>query len=90
MLQLVAGEAAHIVFTRMNSPRACSPELLAARAQVMGYRSYTIQPDIRRAIAAAEDMATDDDLICVCGSFYLAGDARKLILQTHAASGAQP
>ena len=88
MLQLVTREAAHIVFTRMNSPRACSPELLGARAQVMGYRNYTAEPDIERAIAAAEELATDDDLICVCGSFYLAGDARKLILETHAASGA--
>ena len=86
MMQLIFGEAAHVVFTRMNNPRACSPETLGARAASLGFRDYSVEPDMKQALATAEGMASQDDLVCVCGSFYLAGDARKLLLMTHAGS----
>ncbi len=37
-------------------------------------------PDVRKALAQAFYLATPDDLVCTTGSFYLAADIRKLIL----------
>ena len=84
MLALIIDEAAHIVFTRMNSPRSSLPESLGGVAEELGYRDFTAEPDLKRALAAAREAAGADDLICVCGSFYLAGDARKLLRETPA------
>ena len=84
MLALITDEAAHIVFTRMNSPRSSLPESLGGVAEELGYRDFTAEPDLKRALAAAREAAGADDLICVCGSFYLAGDARKLLRETPA------
>ena len=79
MLRLICSDAQYVVFTRMNNPRACLPEELAEAAGKLGVASVTTRPDIGSAIAAAEAFAREDDLICVCGSFYLAGDARALL-----------
>ncbi|NQT18783.1 MAG: bifunctional folylpolyglutamate synthase/dihydrofolate synthase [Planctomycetes bacterium] len=84
MLRLIIDEAAHIVFTRTNSPRSALPESLGASAEGLGYRDFTPEPDLKRALAIARELAGADDIICVCGSFYLAGDARKLLRETPA------
>jgi len=82
MVRLICREAAHVIFTRMNNPRACPPDELAAAAERLGFANCTTRPDVGSAIAAAEALAHADDLICVCGSFYLAGDARALLTST--------
>jgi len=79
ILRLLAADASHIVFTQMNNPRACSLDTLAAKAERLGYTDYTAEGDLATALRRAEQLAGAHDLICICGSFYLAGDARKLL-----------
>jgi len=83
MLRLLLPEASHVVFTVMDNPRASDPHNLAERAEALGFKRYTVQPVIAEALKTAQSMASPDDLICVCGSFYLAGDARKLLVEQH-------
>ena len=79
ILRLIAREAAHVFFTTMNNPRACPPEEMAEMMQKLGYNAVSIEQDVARALEQAERMAGPKDLICVCGSFYLAGDARRIL-----------
>jgi dihydrofolate synthase/folylpolyglutamate synthase len=80
MLQLIKPEAARVVFTTMNSPRAVAPDELVATARSIGVDNCTSHAHLDDALAAAGQIASEDDLICICGSFYLAGDARKLLV----------
>lgn len=71
--------ASEIVFTRSDSPRA-------ADAQDLAHRAYIIRPDglyhtalIEEALDKAKSLATPDDLVCVTGSFYVAGKIKELL-----------
>jgi len=77
ILRLLARDAAHVVFTTMNSSHACPPDELAEMMRGIGFAAVSVEHDLGRALAEAERLAGPNGLICVCGSFYLAGDARK-------------
>ena len=46
-----------------------------------GFQRYSVEHDMPRALKQAEMLAGPEGLVCVCGSFYLAGDARKQLAQ---------
>lgn len=78
MLQKVATGGDKVIFTRAKSnPRAAEPEdLQRAFVEKSGKMSQTA-----RTLADAIDLATRavgrDDIICITGSFYLVGEAKK-------------
>lgn len=72
-----------IILTRSKSPRAELPEVLAEMVR----ESYGIEAEIRdspgQALDHARAIAGPQDLICVTGSFYLAGEVRPGLLDAH-------
>lgn len=81
ILRLIAAEASHVVFTSMANPRALTPEELGEKMQQTGSDRFSVMPDLRQALLHAETLAGPTGLVCVCGSFYLAGDARRLLAE---------
>ncbi|MDP7252781.1 MAG: folylpolyglutamate synthase/dihydrofolate synthase family protein [Planctomycetota bacterium] len=79
VLEALAPLADEIFTTAAPSPRAMPPEALAQAAQKTtgkAARSFERPPD---ALEAAILEATEEDLVVVAGSFYLAGELRPLL-----------
>ncbi|MEN0020507.1 MAG: folylpolyglutamate synthase/dihydrofolate synthase family protein [Planctomycetota bacterium] len=80
MLEKVALGADKIIFTKSSSnPRACDPHELAKRFAETSTKMTQVVPDVKEAINTAARAVGRDDLIVVCGSFYLAGEAKALL-----------
>ncbi len=70
-----------VIFTWVRSPRAADPaELAAAYTERCGKMSQ-VAADLAEALSIAERAITREDLICITGSFYLVGEAKRLITQ---------
>lgn len=79
MLQCLLGRFDEVAFTRyVENPRSVPPEELAALAKELVGRDYPIFPNPAAAWAAVRPLAGPNDLICVAGSFYLAGEMRRV------------
>lgn len=78
MLQQIALGADKVIFTRAKAnPRAEEPsDLLTRFAELSGKMAQTAD-DLESALKLAARAVSREDLIVVCGSFYLAGEARK-------------
>ncbi|HEV2238416.1 MAG TPA: folylpolyglutamate synthase/dihydrofolate synthase family protein [Ktedonobacterales bacterium] len=67
-----------VIVTAAPSPRTLPPrELAAALAAVDPALSVVVTPDVSHALAAARAAALPDDLVCVTGSLYTAGEALR-------------
>lgn len=64
--------AERVIATELSMPRCLKAEKLA---EIAG--DAEVIPDIQAAMAAAQK--DKDGIICVCGSLYLAGEARKIL-----------
>jgi dihydrofolate synthase/folylpolyglutamate synthase len=83
IFRVLAPHFGHAFLTRFDSPRAVPPEALAERLRACGNVPTTVCPDPADALAAARAHAAPEDLICITGSVFLAGQLRPL-LQTDA------
>jgi dihydrofolate synthase/folylpolyglutamate synthase len=72
--------AAEVIFTAPACGRAASPEALAAEARSLGYFPKTA-PTVAEALAMAEGLWFQGDLIVVTGSFYTIGEAKETLGQ---------
>ncbi len=85
---VIAPLADTVITTRPEHIRPLPPERLAAA--VLPYAPHVeIVSDRNAAIARALDVARPRDVICVTGSFYLAGEVRARLLAPPAAPAAQ-
>lgn len=88
MLTEIDRGADKVIFTRSeNNPRAAEPEELAKRYQSISDTMAQTSPSLKEAINTAARAVGRDDLICVTGSFYLAGEAKALIDDMKARKG---
>jgi len=79
ILSELAPLAELLVASRPHSPRAMSPQKIAAIAQ--GYcRATKVIEDIREAVAYLQEVAQEDDLLLVTGSLFTVGEAREYLL----------
>jgi dihydrofolate synthase/folylpolyglutamate synthase len=79
ILRLLLPRASAAVFTRSNSPRAMEPSALALLArQVCGMPADAIL-DADCALERARSLSGPNDLLCITGSFYLAGMLRPAL-----------
>ena len=80
MLKLLTDGFDDIAFTRYSTnPRALPPaELQAAAFEICG-RRYPVFADTAEAWRHLRQSARGEDLICITGSFFLAGEMRKLL-----------
>jgi len=80
-----------IVFTRYEeNPRAIPPDELKSIAKKFVKQEYKICQSPKDAWNHVQERATDDDLICVTGSFFIAAEMRKLISERLKAKNGQP
>jgi dihydrofolate synthase/folylpolyglutamate synthase len=90
MLQKMAMGADKIIFTRASgNSRAMDPRELQRKYAEVGHKIGQVARNLPDALALAVKGAGRDDLICVTGSFYLVGEAKKH-LQDLAAKGEEP
>ncbi len=76
----VAPLAHRIILTRPESERSASPASLRQCLPKRQQESAKCTDSVEDALELAVNEATDRDLICVAGSLYLVGKARKILL----------
>jgi dihydrofolate synthase/folylpolyglutamate synthase len=82
MLSKLAGGADKIVFTRSGgSARAAEPRDLQKKFAEVSGKQTQAAPSVKDAINLAAKAAQRGDLIAVTGSFYVAGEAKRLIVE---------
>ena len=80
MLEQIGRGADKVIFTRAaDNPRAMDPYELQRRFEEVHGRMSQVDPSLRDAINTAAKSVGRDDLICVTGSFVLAGEAKALL-----------
>jgi dihydrofolate synthase/folylpolyglutamate synthase len=78
MLEKMALGADKIIFTKSKgNPRASEPKLLQKQFAEISGKMTQIAETLPEALEIAAQAASRDDLICVTGSFYLVGEAKK-------------
>ncbi|GAN33333.1 MAG: bifunctional folylpolyglutamate synthase/dihydrofolate synthase [Candidatus Brocadia sp. AMX2] len=77
ILKEIVWEGDCIVVTRSRNPRAAEPDDLYRRIEKLCGKRSKILDNVRDAVASAKQIASQDDLICITGSAYLAGEARQ-------------
>jgi dihydrofolate synthase/folylpolyglutamate synthase len=86
MVDLIQLGADKVIFTQSRSPRAADPaELAAVYAERSGKMSQ-IASNLEEALAIAERAVGREDLVCITGSFYIVGEAKRLIARRMAKS----
>ena len=86
MLHAIRPFAETLLAVAPDNPRALPAEALAAAWRRMGGNAAPF-PDLSTAVLAALKSAASGSNICVFGSLYLAGQARRLLLNSIHANG---
>ncbi len=63
------------IITKPKLERAAEPEVIAE-----GLSEYEVIKDSAKALERAREIASEDDLILICGSIYLVGEVRKYVV----------
>jgi dihydrofolate synthase/folylpolyglutamate synthase len=78
MLERITSGADKVIFTKVDSVRTADPEELAARYIELYGKMAQVAATLPEAMEIALRAVTKEDLICITGSFYLVGEAKKL------------
>jgi dihydrofolate synthase/folylpolyglutamate synthase len=78
MLDRITSGADKVIFTKVNNPRSSDPHELAARYIEQYGKMAQVAETLEEALGIANRAVTKEDLICITGSFYLVGEAKKL------------
>jgi dihydrofolate synthase/folylpolyglutamate synthase len=89
MLERITSGADKVIFTKVNNIRTADPEELAARYVEQYGKMAQVARSLQDALDIANRAVTKEDLICITGSFYLVGEAKKLIATKLAQEAAQ-
>jgi dihydrofolate synthase/folylpolyglutamate synthase len=80
MLEKLLSRFDTAVFTRYaNNPRSVSPDDLARMAFELTGREFPATVDTAQAWDLVRGLAGPEDLVCITGSFFLAGEMRGLV-----------
>jgi dihydrofolate synthase/folylpolyglutamate synthase len=77
MLERITAGADKVIFTKVDNIRSSDPEELAARYIELYGKMAQVAATLEDALAIANRAVTKEDLICITGSFYLVGEAKK-------------
>jgi dihydrofolate synthase / folylpolyglutamate synthase len=80
MLDQIAMGADKVIFTKNGTMRSADPEELALRFEERTGRMAQWADNVGEALRVAGSVATRGDIICVTGSFYLAGEAKRIFI----------
>src|SRR6266480_2810847 len=78
MLERITSGADKVIFTKVDSVRTADPEELAARYIELYGKMAQVAATLEEALEIANRAVTKEDLICITGSFYLVGEAKKV------------
>lgn len=88
MLDQISRGADKIIFTRTaDNPRAMDPSELQRRYESLTGKMAQTAPSLKDALNMAARAVGRDDMILVTGSFYLAGEAKRLIDEKRRVAG---
>ena len=91
MLQQLLPRFDAAIFTRYaNNPRSVPPEELARLAGELTGREFPATVDTMLAWDLVRRLTGPDDLVCITGSFFLAGEMRGLVQQRPLHTGDTP
>jgi dihydrofolate synthase/folylpolyglutamate synthase len=79
MLDEIMRGADKVIFSRSASPRAARPQDLAEIYEERSGKVAQVVEELSEAIRTASNAVSRGDIICVTGSFYLVGEAKKLL-----------
>lgn len=79
-LPQVAAFGKTLILTKPDGERSADPQQLLDNVPEALRDRCVLKDTVEEALAAAEDLATRDDLILIAGSLYLIGAARKILL----------
>jgi dihydrofolate synthase/folylpolyglutamate synthase len=88
MLERIAAGADKVIFTKVDSIRSADPAELSARYIEAYGKMAQVAPTLEEALAIANRAVTKEDLICITGSFYLVGEAKRYFTAKNAAAAA--
>ncbi len=77
MLERITSGADKVIFTKVNNIRTADPNELAARYVEQFGKMAQVADTLEEALSIANRAVTKEDLICITGSFYLVGEAKK-------------
>ncbi len=82
MIRIMAPVATRVILVRPGSERALPPRrMLALWRKAIGAGKVSAAKDIGQAFRQARSAADGNSLVCVCGSLYVVGTARKILLK---------
>lgn len=81
MLRHIQIGADKVIFTTARSVRSADPDDLATMYMEQSGKMAQVAPNLREALNIAARVVTKEDLICVCGSFHIVGQAKQLLAQ---------
>lgn len=79
VLKEIACISDDLILTRTGNPREAAPEEMAVTAKRFSPNNLMVIEDIDEALKEAKRIAKKDDLICVTGSFFLAGKVKEIL-----------
>ena len=74
IIQGIVSIADYVIFTRAEYYRSAEPEVLLAHGRSLGIKGEVV-PALPAAIDRAKEMAGPADLVLVCGSLFIVGEA---------------
>ncbi|MDF2566749.1 MAG: bifunctional folylpolyglutamate synthase/dihydrofolate synthase [Oscillospiraceae bacterium] len=80
-ISLIAPLCDTVIAVDVSNPRALKPEILAQTASQYCsdvYAYYSQKQALKKALSLLD---SDESMIIICGSLYLAGDMRKMVLE---------
>jgi dihydrofolate synthase/folylpolyglutamate synthase len=86
MLERITSGADKVIFTKVNNIRTADPNELAARYVEQFGKMAQVADTLEEALSIANRAVTKEDLICITGSFYLVGEAKKYFAAKQAAA----
>ncbi len=89
MLERITCGADKVIFTKVDSVRSADPEELAARYVELYGKMAQVAPTLKEALDIANRAVTKEDLICIAGSFFLVGQAKRLFSEMRQQPAAQ-
>ncbi len=79
MLDKLMRGADKVIFTASDNPRSADPAELAEQYEASSGRTAQVAENLTDAIHIANNAVSREDIICITGSFYLVGEAKKLL-----------
>jgi dihydrofolate synthase/folylpolyglutamate synthase len=79
VLREIASTADDLILTRTGNPREAVPEQMAVMAKRFYHKKPFVIGNINEALKEAKKIANRNDLICITGSFFLAGKVKEIL-----------